>query len=261
MRRYHCPAFAAFFLFAFASAASAAGPSAPMTPYNWTGWYVGLNAGGNWGRSQTSTTVGPGAGGTSFGAPAVSGINSIGAPTNFDTDGFTGGIQGGYNYQIGQWLLGVEADFEYFRSAGSNSVTGVVVPGFPGIIATSVSTDWLFTVRPRLGVILNDWLVYGTGGLAVTELKATWNFVEVFASTAENASASVTKAGWTVGGGVETMLPGKWAIGAEYLYVQFDSASANSFAVNGVGVTLTNTFSHSTDLASSIVRFRLSKHF
>ena len=74
-------------------------------------------------------------------------------PTDFKTRGFTGGTHGGYNYQMGHWLLGVEADFEYLRSAGSNTVTGFVVPGLPATIATSLGTDWLFTLRPRLGLI------------------------------------------------------------------------------------------------------------
>ena len=113
---------------------------------------------------------------------------------------------------MGHWLLGVEADFEYLRSAGSNTVTGFVVPGLPATIATSLGTDWLFTLRPRLGLIFGSWLFYGTGGLAVTRLSANWSFVSTGA--AESASASATEPGWAAGGGVETMLPGKITLGS-----------------------------------------------
>ena len=148
---------------------------------------------------------------------AVNGINGIGMPTDFKTRGFTGGTHGGYNYQMGHWLLGVEADFEYLRSAGSNTVTGFVVPGLPATIATSLGTDWLFTLRPRLGLIFGSWLFYGTGGLAVTRLSANWSFVSIGA--AESASASATEPGWAAGGGVETMLPGKITLRAPLLAV------------------------------------------
>jgi len=161
---------------------------------------------------------------------------------------------------MGQWLLGIEADFEYFRSAGSNSVTGPFGQGFTGTMATSFSTDWLFTLRPRLGVILNNWLLYATGGLAVTNLKASWNFFTAPASVTESVSASETKAGWTVGGGFETMLPGRYTVGVEYLYVKFDNLNVASVAFEP-GLPLTNPLSHSADLAANIVRLRLNKLF
>jgi len=162
---------------------------------------------------------------------------------------------------MGQWLLGIEADFEYFRSAGSSSVTGIVLaPAITGTVFSSVSTDWLLTVRPRLGVILNNWLLYATGGLAVTNLKASWGFSG--GGVAESASESSTKAGWTVGGGFETASPGKFTIGVEYLYVKFDNVdSPTSFAVSLPVTPLANPFNHSADLAANIVRARLNKLF
>jgi outer membrane immunogenic protein len=234
-----------------------------MAGSNWSGWYIGLNAGGNWGTSQTSTTVSNGTTGVFFIPAAVNGINSIGAPTDFNTSGFTGGVHGGYNYQMGQWMLGLEADFGYFRSAGTNSVTGFIAAGVPATITSSISTDWLFTLRPRLGIISNNWLFYGTGGLAVTRLNANWNFLSTTgALITESASVSATKFGWTVGGGVETALPGKFTLGVEYLYANFGSVSTNNgaFFAAGVGI-LTNPVNQNASLQSNIVRLRLSKLF
>jgi outer membrane immunogenic protein len=259
---------AAVAVFGFTTVASAAdlpikAPVAPIAAPSWTGWYIGLNAGGNWGRSETSTTVEDSTRPPAFFIPdGVTAINTIGLPTNFNTNGFIGGFQGGYNYQMGQWLAGVEADFEYFRSAGSNSVTGPLGTD-SATITSSVRTNWLFTVRPRLGVVFNNWLFYGTGGLAVTNLRANWNFVvnSVANFVSESASASANRAGWTVGGGIETMLPGKWIIGAEYLYVNLGSVSAFSTNASAAGTPITNRFNHSADLTSNIVRVRLSKLF
>ncbi|SRR5579885_3485498 len=82
----------------------------PQPVYNWTGWYIGLNAGGNWGSSKTSTTFDPGPNQfpiiISYDATALATINPVGAPSRFDTSGFTGGIHGGYNWQSGNFLAG-----------------------------------------------------------------------------------------------------------------------------------------------------------
>ena len=236
--------------------------SASAANYNWSGWYLGLNAGGNWGTSAATTTVQPSTFPAGFGScPACrSDIAAIGNQ-KFDTSGFTGGVQGGYNWQSGNLLVGIELDYQYFRSAGSISTTGFA-PSLPGLVTvnTSVSTDWLFTARPRLGAVANNWLFYGTGGLAVTKLKATWHYHDTLTTpAAENAAASATKTGWTIGGGIETALPGNWLLGGEYLYVKFGSISASEFLKPG-GAFL-DTFNNTADLKSSIVRARFSKKF
>jgi len=103
----------------------------------------------------------------------------------------------------------------------------------------------------------------GTGGFAITQIKAAWNFA--ISGTpfhdVESASASTTKAGWVIGGGIETMLPGRLVIGAEYLYVNFANVSATGFDVNTLGVAIDQPFNHSADLTANIVRPRLSKLF
>jgi outer membrane immunogenic protein len=185
---------------------------------------------------------------------AIGLINGVGAPANIHASGFTGGVLGGYNYQVGQWLLGFEADFESFRGAGSvNAVTGTFN------LNSSVSTDWLFTARPRLGFISNDWLFYGTGGLAITRAGAGWN-MGGSALITENTSTSSDKAGWVAGSGVETMLPGKLLVGAEYLYVNFNRVSTTGFSTSG-GAPIANPINHAADLNANIVRVRLSKLF
>ena len=67
----------------------------------------------------------------------------------------------------------------------------------------SVSSDWLTTLRPRVGFAANNWLVYVTGGLAVANLKSNFSFTDTFAGATKLASISKTKAGWTVGVGTE----------------------------------------------------------
>lgn len=231
-------------------------PVEPIAAMNWTGWYVGLNAGGNWGRSKTSTVVDLGSG-LGYTPASLAILNAAGQPTGFDTSGFIGGEQFGYNYQIGRWLLGVEGDFDYFHSVGSKTLISTPIAGNTATMATSVSTDWLFTLRPRVGVIASNWLFYATGGLAVTRLKAGGSFVETGTiPLSASASTSSNKAGWVIGGGIETLLPGRWTFGAEYLYVGFNNITATYTLT-----PLTNVSNQTVDLHTNIFRGRVSKFF
>jgi outer membrane immunogenic protein len=122
-----------------------------------------------------------------------------------------------------------------------------------------MTTDWLFTARPRLGAIAGNYLFYGTGGLAVSRLTGTWS--TGVQGTPESASVSTTRAGWTGGGGFEAQLPGRYTIGLEYLYVRFDGISASAHPTTGPGFTLDNVAFHSAILGANIVRLRLNKSF
>ena len=231
-------------------------------PYNWGGWYVGLNAGGDWGRSTASTSVDPGPGVPVFIIPIPPAITALGAPAQHSTSGFTGGIQGGYNWQSGSLVLGIEADFEYFRSRGSLAAAAPMPANLAGNISitSGISTDWLLTVRPRLGFAVNNWLFYGTGGLAVSEVKASWT-TTVCCTGAENLQVTSTQVGWVAGAGIETALQDNWLIGVEYLHVDLGSVSFDGRSyVSGVGL-LADVFHHRADLTAEIVRARVSKKF
>jgi outer membrane immunogenic protein len=235
-------------------------PPAPAPVYDWTGWYAGLNGGGDWGRSRAPMTV-------SGAFPVFTAGFDATASQGFNTSGLTGGVQGGYNWQAGNVLLGVEADFEYFRSGGFQSIS-FPTPNGPGLtsnITKSTNTDWLLTARPRLGIVSNTWLFYGTGGLALTRLKAAWYYLDNLAggalADASSATASTTKAGWTAGGGIEAALPGNWRVGGEYLYVRFTSVSATDNFTIGGNVAPTIPVTNRADLAANIIRARLSKRF
>ena len=200
-----------------------------------------------------------------FATSSVPAIATAGQQTD-NTNGFTGGGQLGYNWQSGNAVLGIETDFEYFRQHGS-ATSGAIYPCCAPTaftINSSVTTDWLFTARPRLGWAINNWLLYVTGGVAITELKGNFIFTDTFATALETASASKTKAGWTVGGGVEAGLWSNWSVKAEYLYVDFGSVSTNSANLTAFVPPIafpTNVFSHSLDLRSNIVRVGLNYRF
>ncbi len=154
----------------------------PAPVYNWTGFYVGINGGGGWGRSD-------------FSPPFASG--------SFNTSGGLVGGTIGYNWQMpNNLVLGLEGDVDWSNIRGS-SLCGA---GF----SCSVRNDWLATARGRLGYAIDRFMPYVTGGAAFGNIKTNISGL---------AGADTTKVGWTVGGGVEYAFAGPWSAKLEYLYV------------------------------------------
>jgi outer membrane immunogenic protein len=195
------PAFAAD---AFAADMAVKAPPSPASaPFNWTGLYAGIAGGLAWGQSQFIDTN----------------------PTNFDGDsGFpvtkkfdaSGGIFGGtvgYNWQVNNWVAGVEGDFSWVTKQGiSNSI-----PPFSVLGSNATREHWLGTGRVRLGVVpLDRRLFYITGGFAAAGVEAIFN-----GNRARDGSLAETQTrwGWTAGGGFETALFQNWSFKLEYLYV------------------------------------------
>jgi outer membrane immunogenic protein len=85
-------------------------------------------------------------------------------------NGVIGGLQFGYNYQFGSYLAGIEADIQATGQRGTSNFavnTGLVTtPPTTLVGSDSEKLDWLGTLRGRLGVTVDRWLAYGTGGLA-----------------------------------------------------------------------------------------------
>lgn len=231
--------------------------------YNWTGFYVGGNEGYGWGSGNiTGTTVAPG-----IFIPADAAAISTAASPRLHADGITGGGQAGYNWQTGAAVFGVEADMNVFHLRGTTSGTYPFPSTLPGgaigpptlffSSTSSVSTDWLFTGRGRIGWANDNWLLYATGGVAVTNANVNQS-ITVLAPFVFNTSASSTRIGWTVGAGFEYAMARNWSVKGEYLYVDFGSLS-------GVGVLTPAfaglTYSNSTHLTANIARLGLNYHF
>jgi outer membrane immunogenic protein len=164
---------------------------------NWTGIYLGLNAGFSFGGSEWTDSVTS----TSTG--------------NFGTSGFVFGGTVGANYQIGSLVFGVEADGDWADTSGFATVT-----------ATSLCTGgcltqntWLSTVRGRAGYAFDRFLVYGTGGAAFGNVRANFS---------NDPVSSATEAGWAAGAGVEVALARNWTAKAEYLFVKLADGSCTT---------------------------------
>jgi outer membrane immunogenic protein len=239
---------------------------APVTVYSWTGFYVGGNAGYAWADPFIASN---------FSCPAGA-LCSVSNPTNLanitagstgplSAKGFTGGVQAGYNWQSGSMVLGVETDINAFNVKGSHfaAVPSVTTASIFNP-STSISTDWLFTLRGRAGfAVAPTVLLYATGGLAVAQaaLSNAYTTTNNPANVGAGASStSKTMVGWTVGGGFEWALSRNWSVKGEYLYADFGSISAAT-AITEVGSPNPNILATSTNLRTNIARAGINYKF
>lgn len=196
------------------------GPIAPspaftqFAPFSWTGFYAGLNAGYGWGsfNRASSTIMGKASGGVLGG-------------------------QVGYNYQFSNVVVGVEGDANWSWQSGDRSTAAG---------ATRGSLEWFGTLRGRVGFAADRALIYGTGGYAGGQVKAS--IVNAGAPFVESSSA--WRNGWTLGAGIEYSFTNSISAKAEYLYMNLGSKTL--FPAN---LPVTSTFTN------SIVRAGVNYHF
>jgi outer membrane immunogenic protein len=200
---------------ALMSAAQAADAKIPYTKapaaqaFSWTGVYVGGNVGYGWGTTS------------------VDGLNNSLSPS-----GVNGGGQIGYNYQIKNFVLGVEGDFQ-----GADHHDSINAAAFGLNANLEARSDWYATIRGRVGYAFGQFMPYVTGGIAFADSKLDANAMG--ASGAVTGSASHTLTGYAVGGGLEYAITNNWTIRGEYLHLGFDDNTYNLLVTApGVSVTL-----------------------
>jgi outer membrane immunogenic protein len=217
-------------------------PPAPSllatNPVPWTGFYVGANLGGGWtGGGNSSSCINSVTGTTS-------GCDIIGDGA-LNTSGIIGGGQFGYQMPITlgssmPLVIGAEGDIQGTGISGSQNIAGPFnFVGFPGSstcspcsYTASQKINWFSTVRARIGVPIDNFLIYGTGGLIVGGVKASQDLA--FAGgEGVVVNAKSTLSGPAVGGGVEMLLPGPWSVKLEALYYDMGSLKTVATPVNG----------------------------
>lgn len=244
------------------SASAADLPSIKAAPVStplplWTRFYAGLNAGYGFGTNNAINSVNYGA--------QKSFLNVLASPSAVASafsnsagntqDGFVGGFQFGYNYQIGQnFVLGLETDIQGANIYGASStrgaglfsdsdsigpITGTQQGSVAGTQTINSGLDYLGTVRARAGYLITPtMLVYGTAGftyggayakinsyglesqsLSATDLNAaiTLTIPGLSTYTGSNRQSQILT-GWNVGGGAEWMFMPNWSLKAEAVY-------------------------------------------
>jgi outer membrane immunogenic protein len=211
---------------------------------NWTGFYIGANAG--YAGGETELGLG------------VPGLGSV-ALTN-TSSGFVGGGQIGYNWQAGSLLYGLEADIQGSNvksTSGLGALGGLGGGGGVGLGVGDIgsTTNYFGTVRGRFGVM--PWersVLYVTGGLAYGQTSTSF-----LLPLGDN-----TKIGWTVGAGLEYMIAPNWSVKTEYLYVDLgkddvDLGALGAFGGGGGGVVPVGTLTEQTRM--HVVRAGVNYHF
>ncbi len=169
-------------------------PPAPI--FTWTGIYIGGQIGYAWGNQNVSSSTG-------------FGFDSFGA----NNDGVIGGAHVGYNLQLSQFVIGLEGSVD-----GSSLDKSVTRGGF--LPATyNANLDVQGSIRGRVGYAWDRVLLYATGGVAFAGIDSS------ISSPFGFNSASSTRVGWTVGGGLEYAVTNNWSIRAEYRYTDFGHSS------------------------------------
>ena len=172
---------------------------APM--FNWTGFYVGAQAGYQWHH-------------VGFGDP-IPIIPNLGT---YNANGFIGGVHAGYNYQVGNVVAGIEGDIEWADASGRGIGTGTDT-----VIGTG-ELKWQGSARGRLGLVFDRTLLYVTAGAAWGRFNFGFGF-PVIAPVFDNFSTTLT--GWTGGGGIEHAFAKNWRARIEYRYTDYGTAKGS----------------------------------
>lgn len=250
-----------------AAFAACAAPAAAQPPasgeVDWSGPYVGANVGWSGSNSQAlaggaTTNQVTGANGGA-GAVTVPPVSFPTAQMDYGASSWAAGGQAGFNHQMGHLVLGFEGDMDAVGGRASQ-FSSYALPATGLTTGGAVSIDrftdpgWTASVRGRVGWATGKLLLYGTGGLALADVRQGAAYAYAPTPTAAaaganpagtfgpfaNASASEdTLTGWTVGGGAEWRLSPAISLGAEYRHSDYGQPGY-SLGANAPNATFEN---------------------
>jgi outer membrane immunogenic protein len=160
---------------------------AAVEEFSWSGVYIGMHGGWAWAEADVTLDAFPD---DEFG---------------FDADDFVIGGQIGYNWAWDSWLLGIEGDGS-FAGLGDEDDD----------LLLSTDHEFLASIRGRLGLTFDRFLVYGTGGAAWAGFSIDDD------DPAFGDDDETTFFGWAAGGGIEYAITDNVSLGVEYLHYEFD---------------------------------------
>lgn len=209
---------------------------------SWAGFYAGVHAGGAWGSVDVTE---------------LDNYNDKGHTFSYDTDGFMGGIQVGYNFQRGGLVFGIEADLGYMNANGGVQDPVIAALGrTPNDSWASMDGGLYGTLTGRLGLATGSWLLYAKGGAAFLNADVSFEDTNPLGLTLVNGTTnSDTLSGWVLGGGVEVALTNNWSLKAEYLHFDFGTATVAAQSPGG------QTYRFDNDIAVDTVKAGLNYRF
>lgn len=200
-------------------------PFAPPPIFSWSGFYVGVHGGYGWNK--------------------YSGDDPVAGSSTGEAKGWLGGLQVGYNYQLGAFVLGAEGDFSFADVKWNED-------GWAGAGSTAtLKSDYYATVAARVGYAFDRFLVYGKGGIAFTRDK-----YDIADGTGGTATGKFNRTGWMLGGGVEYAFWDNWSAKVEYNYLKFTGIDETLDTSGGLTATTANV-----SLVSHLVKVGLNYRF
>lgn len=230
------------------------GKAPPPAGFDWSGLYIGGHIGGGWAKNDLTDP------GSTLSSTAYANFQTT------DSSGFLGGVQGGWNYQIGRFVIGTDADFSWSSIDGSSTF------GYDNSTRSSAfrnqtlsaDTNWTGTATTRLGVAASNWLLYSKIGVAWAHTDYTENNSHIHSSGTVfdefDGVGGKTLTGWTVGTGVEWAFFTSWTARLEYDFLDFGN---NPISINGTrdpgqSYSRTQSFPIYNNQTISEVKFGLS---
>jgi len=248
-------------------------PMVPKAPpafapgsYSWTGFYVGVQLGWQTQADDNDVSVV-----STFPPPFGPGLAPVGFAGPIDLEGAVGGVHSGFNYQVGQLILGIEADIEASNVHGSVAgVTMIGAPVFPVTTSADLELNWQASVRGRLGFAIDRLLIYATGGVSFADFDAntTIAFLQPVVGPPgpdwpTGGAVSDSVLGFTIGGGFEWASLDNWTARLEYRYTEYDGFAQTLIGRPLVPVLVPGTPTEVTtgDISFHTVRLGVSYKF
>lgn len=195
----------------------------PDPVFSWTGFYIGGHAGYGWSKFTGNGTFG---------------VDTVNAK------GFLAGAQLGYNYQIGQFVIGVEGDYSWAN-------VKYETPLFAGTL--TLKNDYFITAAARLGYSFDRFLVYGKVGGAWTRDK--WDGTD---GTGGTVTGKFNRTGWMVGAGAEYAIWNNWSAKLEYNYLMFPSITPTLTTTGTLTVVGTANVKLNTHIVKAGLNYRFT---
>jgi len=213
-------------------------PAMVSAIYDWSGFYLGLNAGGASSHNCWTNT-------SSLG---VATIPNAAEGCHNATGGLVGG-QLGYRWQSANWVFGVEAKGDWANLKGSNPSS------FLAGITNQTKVDAVGQVTGQVGYAWNTVLWYVKGGAAVTDNKYQGIATATGVVTDQ---ATDTRWGGVVGTGVEVSFAPNWSLGVEYdhMFMANHNATLNTTAPAAGGLSRIDGVKQDVDMGSVHVNYR-----
>jgi outer membrane immunogenic protein len=179
-----------------------AAPAAAPPPFSWTGFYIGVHAGGAWGTVESEFPLG-----TIRDTALVLPISS------HTINGFVAGGQVGYNWQVNPWLVfGIEGQFSWTDASGSTPCLLIV--------KCTAEVNSITTVGARIGYAMDRTMIYIKGGVAWADTDFT---ADVLGAGIFTFNASSTRTGGMIGAGIEHAFAPNWSAKIEYNFMDFNT--------------------------------------